>query len=180
MTSMHTRLKVMKRSKGKNSLKCAAYRHAQPFRDSKTGEVFRNHTHQDVVHSEISIPENAPQWAQELKDMNPHKASEKLWNAVERIEKRKDAQVCREYEFAIPHELNEQQRIDFVRDFIQENITSRGMIADWAIHNHYDKKDQIEKPHVHIGLTMRPAFDPLTFENEKVYSYGDKIGRAHV
>eukprot|EP01037_Dinobryon_pediforme_P018044 gene18044-18281_t len=112
--------------------------------DERSGKVFTNATHQDVEHCELSIPENSPKWVQELLVGDVHKNSEKLWNAVEQFEKRVDA---------------------------QDNFTSRGMIADWCIHNHFDEIEEIEKPHVHVMLTMREAVEKDATILQKLKSY---------
>lgn len=77
-------------------------------------------------------------------------------NAVERGEKRKDAQLCREVEFALPRELDATQRIAAARSFIRSEFVDKGMIADFAIHCP-KAADGAEHPHCHALLTMRPV-----------------------
>jgi len=86
-------------------------------------------------------PSNAPEWA-------TNRA--KLWNTVEQIEKRKDAQVCREIEVALPTELTKNQQHELIRNFVQKIFVNHGMVADIAIH-----RPKQENPHCHILLTMR-------------------------
>lgn len=74
-----------------------------------------------------------------------------MWNSVEKIEKSKNSQLAREIELAIPNELNREQQISLVREYVKNNFVSVGMCADIAIH---DKSDG--NPHAHIMLTMRP------------------------
>lgn len=74
-----------------------------------------------------------------------------LWNSVEKIEKAKNSQLAREIEIAIPKELNREQQISLVREYVNDNFVSVGMCADFAIH---DKDDR--NPHAHIMLTIRP------------------------
>ena len=91
------------------------------------------------------LPENAPE---EWNDR------ERLWNDVEAFEKRKDAQLCREVEFAIPREMTERQGIELARDFAQAEFVDQGMIAD--VNVHWDiGEDGMPKPHAHVMLTMR-------------------------
>ena len=54
-------------------------------------------------------------------------------------------------EIALPVELDREQQIQLVREYVKENFVSVGMCADFAIH---DKQDG--NPHAHIMLTMRP------------------------
>ena len=149
----------------------ATYRHGQSMTDEKSGKVFTNATHQDVEHCELSIPKNSPKWVQELLVGDVHKNSEKLWNAVEQFEKRVDAQVYRDIEFSLPHELSSEERLDLAREFIKDNFTSKGMIADWCVHNHFDEVEEIEKPHVHVMLTMREAVERDSTIFQKLKSY---------
>lgn len=155
MAIYHFTVKAISRAKGRNAVAAAAYRHGQNFSDEHTGQVFNHTNKKDVEHSELLIPENAPEWVKELSELDSDEASQKLWNAVEVFEKRKDAQTAREVEFALPHELNKEQQLELAKEFIKENFTSKGMIADFVIHNHFDEEEKIEKPHVHVMLTMR-------------------------
>lgn len=98
-----------------------------------------------VVHSEVMLPDGAPE---HLADR------ERLWNAVEAGEKRIDAQLAREIEFAIPRELDQAEGIRLARDFVQTEFVTRGMIADLNVH--WDVgADGMAKPHAHVMLTMR-------------------------
>ena len=74
-----------------------------------------------------------------------------LWNAVEKIEKAKNAQLAREIEIALPKELTREQGISLVREYVKEQFVNAGMCADIAIH---DKQDG--NPHAHVMLTIRP------------------------
>ena len=171
MAIYHFSVKVHSRATGRNAVAGATYRHGQSMIDERSGKVFTNATHQDVEHCELSIPENSPKWVQELLVGDVHKNSEKLWNAVEQFEKRVDAQVYRDIEFSLPHELSSEQRLELAREFIKDNFTSRGMIADWCIHNHFDEIEEIEKPHVHVMLTMREAVEKDATILQKLKSY---------
>lgn len=70
---------------------------------------------------------------------------------MEKIEKAKDSQLAREIEIALPVELDREQQIQLVREYVKVNFVSVGMCADFSIH---DKQDG--NPHAHIMLTMRP------------------------
>ncbi len=91
------------------------------------------------------LPEGAPE---RLGDRST------LWNEVEATELRKDAQLSREIEFAIPRELDQQQGIELARDFVRSEFVERGMIADLNVH--WDVgADGLAKPHAHVMLSMR-------------------------
>lgn len=145
MALYHMTVKVIGRSAGRSATAAAAYRAAEVVHDERTGETHDYRAKGNVAHTEILLPENAPEWMG---------SREKLWNGVERAEKRKDAQLAREVELAIPRELTREQQIALVRDFVREEFVARGMVADIAIHapKAGDGQDQ---PHAHIMLTMR-------------------------
>lgn len=79
---------------------------------------------------------------------------ETLWNTVEASEKRKDAQLARELNLFLPHVTSRKENIAMVEEFIAQNFTSKGMIADYAIHEPAKGNDD-RNVHVHIMLTMR-------------------------
>jgi len=145
MAIFHLSVKVISRASGRSAVAAAAYRGAERLRDER---LDRDHdfTNKDgVVHSEVMLPEGA---SEEFADR------EKLWNAVEAAEKRKDAQLSREVEFAIPRELNKQQGIALAREFAQAEFVEKGMIADLNVHWDIGADGQ-PKPHAHVMLTMR-------------------------
>ena len=102
MAIYHFTAKVISRSKGRSAVAAAAYRSASEIRDYRQDLTFDYAAKPDVIHSEILAPEGAPQWVHDR---------ELLWNAVEAGEKRRDAQVAREVEFALPEELNRAEAI---------------------------------------------------------------------
>ncbi|MGD9470860.1 MAG: Ti-type conjugative transfer relaxase TraA [Novosphingobium sp.] len=145
MAIFHLSVKVISRSSGRSAVAAAAYRGGERLHDER---LDRDHdfTNKDgVVHSEVLLPEGAPK---EFADR------EKLWNAVEAAEKRKDAQLSREVEFAIPRELTKEQGIELAREFAEAEFVEKGMIADLNVH--WDiAADGQPKPHAHVMLTMR-------------------------
>ena len=94
-----------------------------------------------MVYTEVMLPEHAPP---EYSDRNV------LWNSVEWSETKRDAQLARTVELALPAELTHEQNIALIRKFVQKTFVDKGMCADVAFH---DKGDG--NPHVHIMLTMR-------------------------
>lgn len=136
---------VIKRSDGKSSVASAAYRAAERLEDHRTGEIHNYAPKGGVEHSEILAPDNTPEWMLKRQD---------LWNAVEKIERRKDAQLAREIQLSLPHELTPEQRRELVQDFVKDQFVDHGMIADVAIHSPNPKGDE-RNHHAHIMLTMR-------------------------
>ena len=142
MATYHLSAKIISRGSGRSSVGAAAYRSGERLTNERDG-LTHDYTHkQGVAHKEILAPDHAPEWARDR---------EQLWNAVEKVENRKDAQTAREIEVALPKELSRENQIELVREYTKENFVDKGMIADVAIH---DKGDG--NPHAHIMLTTRP------------------------
>lgn len=137
--------KIIKRSNGQSSVASAAYRSGSRLIDDRTGEIHDYTRKQGVTHSEVMSPDNTPEWMQDRTE---------LWNAIEAVERRKDAQLSREIQLSLPHELEPEQRTELVRGFVQEQFVDRGMIADVNIHLP-DKGGDQRNHHAHVMLTMR-------------------------
>jgi Ti-type conjugative transfer relaxase TraA len=145
MAIYHFTAKVISRAGGSSAVASAAYRAAERLTDERLGRDHDFTSKAGVIHSEIMLPEGAPE---RLADR------ETLWNAVEAGEVRKDAQLARDVEFAIPREMNEADGIALARDFVAREFVARGMIADLNVH--WDKAaDGSPKPHAHVMLSMR-------------------------
>ncbi len=145
MAIYHFSAKVISRASGSSAVASAAYRSASRLRDQRLDRSHDFTNKAGVVHSEVMLPDGAPE---RLGDRST------LWNEVEATELRKDAQLSREVEFAIPRELTQQQGIELARDFVQAEFVERGMIADLNVH--WDiGADGLTKPHAHVMLTMR-------------------------
>ena len=145
MAIYHLSAKVISRAGGRSSVAAAAYRTAGRMRDERQGLEHDYSRKGGVVHSEIMAPENAPDWMQDR---------DQLWNAVEAVEKRRDAQLAREIEVALPRELDRDERLELLRGYVQREFVERGMIADVAVHE-VKARDGQEQPHAHVMLTMR-------------------------
>jgi Ti-type conjugative transfer relaxase TraA len=145
MAIYHLHVKVIGRKSGSSAVASAAYRSASRLRDERLDRSQDFSAKRGVVHSEVMLPENAPEaWSDR----------ERLWNDVEAFEIRKDAQLAREVEFAIPREMSEAQGIELARDFVRGEFVDRGMIADLNVH--WDMAEEgMLKPHAHVMLTMR-------------------------
>ncbi len=125
MAIYHFSAKVISRCGGSSAVAAAAYRSAGRLHDERLGRTHDFSNKRDVVHSEVLLPEGAKEEWQDR---------EKLWNAVEAAELRKDAHLSREVEFAIPREMTQEQGIALARDSVQVEFVDRGMIADLNVH----------------------------------------------
>ncbi|MCK6130192.1 MobQ family relaxase [Parvimonas micra] len=143
--SLHTHVDIVTRAKGASVIAKAAYNARDKLQDEYYGKTHDYSKKEDLVFSKIFLPEHIP------KEFSNR---EYLWNSVEKIEKSKNSQLARNLLFTLPRELNEQDRIKLISEFIEENFTSKGMIADCSIHNPM-ASDHEEQPHAHILLTLR-------------------------
>lgn len=136
---------MISRSAGRSATAAAAYRAGVLIEDRRTGQAHDYARRSGVAHAEIMAPENTPAWMEDR---------EALWNAVEAAEKRKDAQLSREVQMALPHELDAAERLALVRDYVRQAFVAHGMIADIAIHAPHRQGDD-RNHHAHVMLTMR-------------------------
>lgn len=141
MATYHLSAQMVKRSEGRNSIAMSAYRSGQKLIDKATGLVKDYTAKTKIFMAEILAPEGSPSWATDRQE---------LWNQVEASEKRKDAQLARELNVALPVELDQAQMYQLVNGYVQSQFVSSGMIADVAYHNL-----QGDNPHAHIMLTTR-------------------------
>lgn len=141
---------------GSSVVACAAYRSGEKIKDERYEKTHDYTNKHNVLHAEIITPDNAPDWMHNR---------EKLWNAVEAGEKRKDAQLAKEIILTLPRNLDLEIHKELVQGFIKENLTSRGLVADYAIHSP-EASDGDRNPHAHIMFTLRPV------ENE---GFGKKL-----
>ncbi|WP_195696759.1 MobQ family relaxase [Priestia megaterium] len=140
MAIYHLSMQIISRSKGQSAVAAAAYRSGEKLHDERTDEqkFYARNVQPETM---ILTPSNAPDW---MKDRN------RLWNEVEKVEKRKDSQLARELNIALPIELNREQQKELIQSFAQDEFVQKGMVADIAIH-----RDDTNNPHAHIMLTMR-------------------------
>lgn len=168
MAIYHLNVKIIGRNSGRSSVAATAYRSGDTLTNEWDGLTHDYSKKQWIEHSEIMLPDNAPESFQDRGT---------LWNAVEMAEKSGAAQLAREIEIALPLELNQSQHLDLVRSYIQKNFTDKGMCADFSIHNppvtngrgipidaygtptNAPNKMTFQNPHAHIMLTMRPLND---------------------
>ena len=145
MAIFHFSAKVIGRSSGRSAVAAAAYRAGERLHDERIDRTHDFTNKAGVLHSEVMLPKGAP-------EAFADRAT--LWNAVEAAEKRKDAQLAREVEFALPRELAKKDNVRLAREFVKTEFVEKGMIADLNVH--WDiGEDGKAKPHAHVMLTMR-------------------------
>ncbi|WP_145055408.1 MobQ family relaxase [Mixta calida] len=152
MAMFHLSFNILKRSAGKSSCYLAAYNARERIEDVRTGDVYDYSYRSDLFHHCILAPEHTP--------FNFIKNSAVLWNEIEKVEKRKDAQLSRYFDIAIPVELDNDAKIALVKNYCKRNFVSKGMIADISFHD-LDGHN----PHAHVMLTLR-EITPKGFGNK--------------
>lgn len=162
MASYHLAVSIIKRSSGRSATAAAAYRAAERIDDVRSGESHDYTRKGGVLETAILAPAFAPDWVHDRAT---------LWNTVEHVEKRKDAQVAREITLALPRELSPEDRRALVETWAQDRLVSRGMVADVAIHAPHREGDN-DNHHAHILITTR-EIDPEGF-GKKNREWNDK------
>lgn len=154
MAIYHLSVKIISRSSGRSSVAAACYRSGDTITNEWDG-ITHNYSKKNwIEHTEILLPPSAP---------DTFKDRSTLWNSVKLAEKSGNAQLAREIEIALPHELNPEQQIALTRAYIERNFTSQGMCADFAIHN----PPVTDSKHRPIDINGNPTNDPdkMTFHN---------------
>ena len=142
MPCPHNEISIVQRSQQQSAIAAAAYQSGEKLFCEYDQQVKHYPEKRGIVHNEILLPANAPP---EYADRNT------LWNAAEAVEKQWNSQLARRWVLTIPREIPPDQYAALVRDFCNQQFVSKGMCADFAIH---DKGTG--NPHVHIMLTVRP------------------------
>jgi MobA/MobL family len=142
----HLSAGIHSRGKGHSAIAGAAYRARDAITDERTGErPDYSRKSAELLFAGIYAPKDAPAWAQDRAQ---------LWNHVEAFEKRSDAQLCRVFDIALPHELTLEQNRWLLQDWVRENFTRKELIADVAIHAPHASRGN-DNPNVHVSADPR-------------------------
>lgn len=164
MAIYHMSIKNISRAKGKTAIAAAAYRAGTILTDQETGITHSYTKKTEVAYTEIILPEHAPA---------EYANRETLWNEVQKVETQSNARLAREWEVALPNELDLDQAKTLIHDFA-ESLVAEGMCVDLNIHwkngNH----------HAHIMGTTRPIdkdgkWAPKERKGYKLDAEGNKI-----
>ena len=157
MAIYHLEAKVVSRGAGRSAVAASAYLSCSRLYNDYDGIQHDYTKKQGLVWQEVFLPEYAPQEWQDR---------EKLWSAVEEVETAKDSRLAREFVVALPIELNREEQVELLQEFIREQFVSDGMCADAAIHD-----TDGHNPHAHILLTVRPLDErgKWQYKTEKEY-----------
>ena len=147
MALFHLNVTQIKRSKGQSAIAAAAYRAGEKLHSEYYGETSDYTKKHGVICSEILLPDHAPK---EYADRQT------LWNAVEKAERGKNAQLAYSFDIALQNEFSLDENIDLARQFLLEHFVSRGMVVDFAIHVPDKEDGGIQNPHFHVMAPIRP------------------------
>ncbi|GED93285.1 nickase [Lentilactobacillus buchneri subsp. silagei] len=144
MAIFHMSFQNISAGKMRSSVASASYRSGDKLFSDKEGNTY--YYARDVKpEAFILTPKNAPDWA---------KDRQKLWNEVEKKDRKSNSRYAKEFNVALPVELSESEQKELLTKYVQENFVDQGMVADVAIH-----RDHPDNPHAHVMLTNRP-FNP--------------------
>ncbi|MEC5141794.1 MobQ family relaxase [Pediococcus pentosaceus] len=144
MAIFHMSFSNISAGKERSAIAGASYRSGEKLFNQKEGRSYF-YARSVMPESFILTPKNAPEWASDR---------EKLWNEVERKDRRANSRYAKEFNVALPVELSEDEQKELLTKYVQENFVDEGMVADVAIH-----RDHPDNPHAHVMLTNRP-FNP--------------------
>ena len=158
----HFHVTQIKRSAGQSAVASAAYRAGEKLHSAYYGED-SDYTHKGgVICSEILLPPIAP----------PEYADrEMLWNAVEKVERGKKAQLAYSFDIALQNEFSIQENIALARQFLLDNFVNRGMVADFAVHLPDKEDGGISNPHFHVMCPIRPLDEHGRWGNKQRREY---------
>ncbi len=143
MAIYHLSVQVISRSKGRSAVAAAAYRSGERLRDERTG-LLHDYTYlktEGEIEAWIQAPAGAPDWARDRQE---------LWNRVEACEQRKDSQLARDLNIALPVELSRERQRGLIRRYVEEQFVERGMVADVSLH-----VGNAHNPYAQVMLSMR-------------------------
>jgi len=143
MAIAHCSVKTVSRSSGRSATAAAAYRTAEQVTDQRTGEVHDYRRRSGVEHVSMHLPAGVPALT-----------TCELWSVAELAEKRKNSTVAREVEVALPHELNQPERLALAKQITERLVERYQVAAQVAVHAP-DKASDQRNHHAHILCTTR-------------------------
>lgn len=143
MAIYHVSVKTFNRSRGQSAIAAAAYRLGLSLTDPTKKMKHDYRKKRGIVHTRCFAPPGSPDWV-----FDPNQ----LWAAAEALEKRKNSNMAREFEIALPHELSDLQRRELVNAIARVLVDRYGFVIHASIHAH--AKGSLNH-HVHFLATTR-------------------------
>ncbi len=169
--SVSTRIAIVGRGAkcrgGKSAVEQSSYISRTTLQCEYDGMTYYPKYSEDLVHTEIMLPINAPP---EYQDRSV------LWNSVEMREKNSSrAQLARSMRVTLPNAWSYEIATEMMQGFVKRTFVDEGMCAEWAIHD--SEHNGQRNLHCHILLTVRPILEDGSWgeKQKKVYQL-DKDG----
>ncbi len=165
MALFHLSVTQTKRSAGQSAIASAAYRAGERLYSEYYGEYSDYTRKGGVICSDILLPSHAP----------PEYADRQtLWNAVEKAERGKNAQLAYSFDIALQNEFSLEENIALARQFLLENFVSRGMVVDFAVHQPDREDGGIPNPHFHVLCPIKSGREYRWKEHDSLTVRGNK------
>jgi len=164
----HLSVSAVSRSTGRSAVAAAAYRAGDCLRDERTGQVHDYRRRSGVLMAEIVAPPGSVPFDRE-----------RLWQAAEAAEKRKDARTAREIRIALPAELDADACRDLARRFGLWLAERYRTVVDVAVHAPDRTGDQ-RNVHAHILMPTREIGADGTFGAKLRVLHDPKTGPAEI
>lgn len=129
MAIFHMSFSNISAGKGRSAIASAAYRSGEKLFDDKEGRSYF-YPRSVMPESFVLAPKNAPEWASDR---------QKLWNEVEKKDRKANSRYAKEFNVALPVELTNEEQKALITKFVQETFVDKGMVADVAIHRDHEE-----------------------------------------
>lgn len=134
----HCHISNVSRAKGSSSCATASYITGEKIYEERVGKTYNYGRNERIVHYEMmSIFE-----FENVAD---------LFNSIENYEKANNSRTAKKIEVALPRELDLENQIEIVKNYVQKNLVDKGYPCTFAIHEDKEGKN----PHAHILVANR-------------------------
>ena len=174
----HLSVKTVSRSTGRSAVAAAAYRAGERLTNEADGAAHDYGRRRGVMGRTLLVPDGAGGLAT-LAGAGWRAARERLWNAAEAAERRVNSTVAREYELALPAELDAAGRQALAVGFAREVVSRFGVAADVAVHAP-SREGNERNHHAHILTTTRVVGAGGALGGKTRELDDKKTGPAHV
>ncbi|MBV6748534.1 plasmid mobilization protein [Xanthomonas vasicola] len=152
MAIEHIRIRTYSRAKGHSALAAAAYRGGYLLLDPRSGAKHDYRGRAGIIQSRCLAPNGSPSWADD---------PQALWSAAEGAEHRKNSTVCRDFNIALPHELDDVKRWDLTLDVAHRLIERYGFAVQASHHRPTSSDERYFYAHL-LATTRRMEAAGLT------------------
>lgn len=178
--SQHARphLETHSRKAGHSAVAGVAYRLGLRLYDRRAGkwhDFRRRKLGEEIVRALTVAPKDAPDWATD---------PDELWNRAEAAEKRKDAQVARDYRIPIPFGLTDQQAGDLAEDMARFIARELRTPVSLGLHRDADvdvlgnvKAKEKQGFHAHLYFPTRRLEEMEGEDGTSAWGLGAKLSR---